>query len=200
MNIRLHQRGFTLLEMVVAVSIFAFMGVMAFGGLNSMSRSSQITTETGNRLGEVQFAVTYLARDFMQFSPRRIRNQFGDEEPQLVLDEEGLRFTRSGWDNLLQQPRSSLQRLHYRFADQQLIRTHWRNLDQGIGEEPVDRVLLNGLKSVQFRLLSAQEEIIDRWPFEGGIEPGKPVVLEVVLQVDGLGEINRVMEVPSGAL
>ena len=194
------QRGFTLLEMVVAVSIFAFMGVMAFGGLNSMSRSSQITTETGNRLGEVQFAVTYLVRDFIQLSPRKIRNQFGDEEPQLILDEDGLRFTRSGWDNLLQQPRSNLQRVFYRFADQRLIRTHWRNLDQGIGEEPVDRVLLKGLKSVQFRLMSAEEEIIDRWPFEAGIQQGDPVVLEVVMQVDGLGEITRVLEVPAGAL
>ncbi len=194
------QGGFTLLEMVVAVAIFAFMGVMAFGGLNSMTRSSQATTETGNRLGEVQFAVTYLVRDFMQLSPRKIRNQYGDVEDQLVLDEEGLRFTRSGWDNLLGQSRSTLQRLHYRLVDDRLVRTHWRNLDQGIAEESIDRVLLSGLKTLRFRLMSAEEEIIDSWPFEAGVPAGQPVVLEVVMQVDGLGEITRVLELPEGAI
>lgn len=194
------QKGFTLLEMVVAVAIFAFMGVMALGGLNSMSRSAQATGETGNRLGEVQFAVTYLVRDFMQLSPRRIRNRFGDEEAQLILDAEGLRFTRSGWDNLLGQPRSHLQRLHYRLVDRRLIRSHWRHLDQGIAEAPIDQVLLTGVRSLRFRLLDAEEAVIDSWPFEAGIPPGKPVVLEVVMQIDGLGEITRVLEVPGGAI
>ena len=186
--------------MVVAVAIFAFMGVMAFGGLNSMMRSGEVTSETSNRLGEIQFAVTYLARDWMQLSPRKIRNRFGDNEDQLILDEEGLRFTRSGWDNLLSQPRSTLQRVQYRFEENRLIRRHWRNLDQGISEEPIDAVLLNGVDSLRFRLRSAEEELIENWPFEGGIAPGKPVVLEVVIDVAGIGEVTRVLEVPDGAI
>ena len=39
MKILTRQRGFTLFEMVIAVSIFALMGVVAFGGLGQMTRT-----------------------------------------------------------------------------------------------------------------------------------------------------------------
>ena len=38
-------QGFTLFEMVIAVSIFALMGVIAFGGLGQMTRTGQAVAD-----------------------------------------------------------------------------------------------------------------------------------------------------------
>jgi prepilin-type N-terminal cleavage/methylation domain-containing protein len=43
-------KGFTLFEMVVAVSIFALMGVIAFGGLGQMTRNGQSVADANSRL------------------------------------------------------------------------------------------------------------------------------------------------------
>ena len=45
---RHHIRGFTLFEMLIAVSIFAFMGVIAFGGLSQMTRAGQAVVDANN--------------------------------------------------------------------------------------------------------------------------------------------------------
>jgi general secretion pathway protein J len=105
--------GFTLFEMVIAVSIFALMGVIAFGGLGHMTRTGQAVADANDRLADLQFAVVYFNRDWTQVSPRRIRNQYGDEEANIVIENDAITFTRSGWSNLLGQPRSTLQRVQY---------------------------------------------------------------------------------------
>ena len=105
------QSGFTLFEMVVAVAIFAVMGVIALTGLNHMTRNGQELARANDRLADLQFAVVYFSRDWMQVSARRIRDQYGDEQPSVRLDEDSISFTRNGLDNLLQLPRSSLQRV-----------------------------------------------------------------------------------------
>ena len=51
--------GFTLFEMVIAVSIFALMGVIALGGLGQMTRTGQSVADANDRLSDLQFAVVY---------------------------------------------------------------------------------------------------------------------------------------------
>ena len=59
-------RGFTLFEMVIAVSIFALMGVIAFGGLGQMTRTGEAVADANDRLSDLQFAVVYFNREWVQ--------------------------------------------------------------------------------------------------------------------------------------
>ncbi len=52
--------------------------------------------EANNRLSDLQFAVAYFNRDWTQVSPRKIRNQYGDEENNVVISDAGITFARSG--------------------------------------------------------------------------------------------------------
>jgi general secretion pathway protein J len=196
----IRNQGFTLLEMLVAVAIFAVMAGIAYSSLNQTVKIGNQVSEAGHRLSELQFALSYFNRDWMQVSPRKIRNQYGDTENQIVLADNSISFTRSGWGNLLQHKRSELQRVQYQLVDNKLLRRHWRSLDQGIGEEPLTTVILSAVESFEIQFIDAEEQPINRWPDEVTQGLGEPIALIMVVNLDKFGEIRRILEVPDGVL
>ena len=194
--------GFTLFEMVSAVSIFALNGVIAFGGLGQMTRTGQAVADANDRLSDLQFAVVYFNREWIQVSPRRIRNQFGDEEPNIDIDDNVITFTRSGWSNILGQRRSTLQRVQYGLLDNKFVRRHWRSLDQGIAEQPIQTVLLENVESLEIEFQDSSGKSIAEWPRGPGSdsESGEPILLMFRLELPDMGEITRLLEVPKGVI
>jgi general secretion pathway protein J len=192
--------GFTLFEMVIAVSIFALMSVVGFGALGQMTRTGQAVTDANDRLSDMQFAVVYFNRDWIQVSPRKIRNQYGDEESNIIIADNSITFTRSGWSNLLGHKRSTLQRVQYLVIDDQLVRRHWASLDQGIAEQPIQVVLLDDVESMEAELQNSSGRAIRSWPADEGANDGSPVLLAFRLELPDMGEIRRLLEVPKGAL
>jgi len=193
--------GFTLLEMVVAVAIFAVMASIAYSGLNHTIKTGNQVSESNQRLSELQFALSYFSRDWLQVSSRKVRNQYGDEESNIVIEDNSISFTRSGWSNLLQRKRSNLQRVQYLVLDSKLVRRHWLSLDQGIGEEPFDSVMLHNVKTLEINFVDAAEKAIDSWPNElvqDGSSP--PLALKISVEIASLGKTWRYLEIPDGAL
>ena len=193
--------GFTLLEMVVAVAIFAVMASIAYSGLNHTIKTGNQVSESNQRLSELQFALSYFSRDWLQVSSRKVRNQYGDEESNIVIEDNSISFTRSGWSNLLQRKRSNLQRVQYLVLDSKLVRRHWLSLDQGIGEEPFDSVMLHNVKTLEINFVDAAEKNIDSWPNEL-IQDGSssPIALKIGVEIASLGKTWRYLEIPDGAL
>jgi general secretion pathway protein J len=200
MKISPRQLGFTLFEMVIAVSIFALMGVIAFGGLAQMTRTGQAVADANDRLSDLQFAVVYFNREWIQVSPRKVRNQYGDEEPNIIIDDNVITFTRSGWSNILGQRRSTLQRVQYLLLDNKFVRRHWRSLDQGIAEQPIQVVLLEDVESMEVEFQDGLGKSIEEWPLGAGSDDGEPIMLMFRLELPDMGEITRLLEVPRGVI
>lgn len=196
----LNIRGFTLFEMVIAVAIFMIMGAIAYPGLTHMAKTGQIIGESNQRISELQFAVTYLSRDWIQISPRKIRNRYGDEESNLLIENDSITFTRGGRSNLTGQLRSELQRVRYRVVDRALVREHWISLDQAIEEEPFGSVLMRGVESFQVNLIDSSEKEIETWPEIQAVGTGSPIALEFSIETIELGSVSRILEIPGGAL
>lgn len=194
------QYGFTLIEMVIAVSIFALMSAMAYSGLNHTIKIGSQVSEANQRLSELQFGLAYFARDWMQVSARKIRNQYGDEENNIVLEDDGITFTRSGWTNLLQTKRSELQRVQYLLIDNNLVRRHWRSLDQGIAEQPLATILIHDVESLAINFINPSELEIPDWPDESGRDGDDPIALIIDIELAQMGQIRRILEIPSGLL
>ena len=196
-------QGFTLLEVLVAIAIFAFVGVMALSGYTQLQKQTEYQQTRLERIREVQRAVQTLAQDLTQIEPRAIREPIGDQRVPAVLAGDSvdykLEFTRSGWMNTAGLPRPTLQRVAYRLDQDGLWRDHWRVLDRTQTAEPVRVRLLSGVRAVNFRFLSPAQEWVERWPQPGGNpvdqERLRPAAVEVTLDLEDWGEIKRIIEV-----
>jgi general secretion pathway protein J len=197
------QHGFTLLEVLVAIAIFAFVGVMALSGYTQLQKQTEYQQLRLERIREIQRAVQTLAQDFTQLEPRAIREPLGDQRLPALMAGEGIdykvEFTRAGWSNTAGLPRPTLQRVAYRLDQDGLWRDYWRVLDRTQASEPVRYKLLTGVRAVSFRFLAPSQEWVDLWPQPGGnpVEQQRlrPAAVEVTLDLEDWGQIRRVIEV-----
>lgn len=191
-----HQRGFTLLELIIVVAIFGVLSAMAYGGLNSVLKSRVHIEKSLERTAEYQKAYMRLRNDFQETRNRPARDGYGDTQPALVTDHDGnVEFSRAGWRNPTGQPRPSLERVIYRYDanKKNLIRSSYRVLDQAQDSKPVDQVLLESVEEVRWRYLNANREWSAEWPARNSRSSGNivpPLAVELTLRTTDLGELR----------
>lgn len=199
---RASSKGFTLLELMIAVGIFALIGAIATSGFWSAQQSKERVQEKVDRLAKLQMAFTILGRDLRQAVARPIRDDYGDTQPAFTGAGEGfgslLEFTRAGLRNPTGQPRSHLERVAYGVVDGELRRATWWVLDRSQGLQPSETVLLDKIADLSLRFLDQQGQPQSQWPpLVAGNEspPPLPMGIEVTLKTDDLGEIVRLYRV-----
>ncbi len=193
------QQGFTLLELLIASTIFAIMAIMAYGGLANVINNSGSSEQALKRLQQIQQSVSVISRDLWQIMPRDIRDEYGNKQPYLNAGNNIdylIEFTRGGRVNPANLLRSTLQRVAYQLEDEKLIRLQWPQLDSAPGTEPKKTVLIDNIESVTFRFLDQNAESNEQWPplnASSGIN-STPVALsaiEIIIQLKDWGEIRR---------
>jgi general secretion pathway protein J len=200
---RVRARGFTLLEVLIAVAIFVIVGALAMGGYNELVKQSDIVEASNKRSRQVQSAIQRLVQDFATLEPRPVREPLGESfRPALRADarsEELAELTHSGWANPAGMPRSTLQRVIYRVEDKKLVREYWYVLDRTMSGEPASAVVLNDVERATFRFLDNNRRWHEQWPPIGYSAPDvlrvRPIAVEITLELEDWGEIKRLVEV-----
>ncbi|MGF1643530.1 MAG: type II secretion system minor pseudopilin GspJ [Thiotrichales bacterium] len=194
--------GFTLLELMIAISIFAVVSALAYGGLNAVLVSANVTRDAATELEALQLGMAIMTQDLSQITDRPIRDPFGDQQPALQSPDPrhgGAQFTRRGWPNPNQQMRGTLQRLYYRHEVDTLWRGYWPALDAGPNDEPVEVRLLEGIERFGLRFMAEDHSWVERWPplstTPDEAPSGIPRAVELTLQATRWGEIQRVIVV-----
>lgn len=200
-------RGFTLIELMVALFITAIVFAMGYGAINQALTNRQALEEKQERLLSVQTTMRVLAQDFGQLASRPIRDPTGDSwQPVLrsgQTPQPYLTFTRGGWANPAGVQRPTLQRVSYVLEKNIFRREHTPVLDALLSSQLVKRELLTQVKSVTFRYMDVQRQWRDRWP--PNAVPGdpnanlrsRPIAVEVTLELEDWGKLRRVFEVPT---
>ncbi|WP_269518145.1 type II secretion system minor pseudopilin GspJ [Alteromonas sp. BMJM2] len=155
------QRGFTLIEILVAMAIFTLIGLASTGLLTTVIDSNSLSQERFEKLQLLQRAMVTIERDIQQAVSRPLR--VNGEKREIVMaggevdgsDDDGIGFVRGGWHNpQLMLPRSTLQYVAYRLRDNRLERLYSNYVDNVIGYEPKVRVLLENIESFKVEFLS----------------------------------------------
>lgn len=193
-------RGFTLLELLVAVALLAVIGAMAYGGLDSVMASRTGIEARLAAIAELQRAVGLLERDLAMAAPRAIRDGFGGKESAMMsrpVAGRRLSLTRGGPRQPPGVERSSLQRVDYGLVGRTLVRSHWRQLDRTPGAAPLTTELLEGVEGLNFRFLDQRGDWHGDWPPAGeeGTSERLPAAVEVRLQHERWGGLRRVVAV-----
>ena len=200
------QRGFTLIEIVIAVMITAILFTMAYGAIQQALLNRDRLKENSDRLQALQFTMRSLVQDFTQMVPRMARDPLGQGHQPTVnspANSGQVTLTRGGWMNPLGAERSTLQRVRYRLEDGKLLREHWLVLDPLIDPAPVKRELVDGVRSFSLRFYNEGRNWQDSWPPPSlSTTPQeidlqwRPAAVEIILELEDWGRITRMVEVP----
>ncbi|MGD8998846.1 MAG: type II secretion system minor pseudopilin GspJ [Granulosicoccaceae bacterium] len=194
------QSGMTLLELLIAVAVFAVLATLAYGGLDAVLNTSRAAQEEMARLAEVQRALARISADIEQMAVRPVRDNYGDTLAPLRIEQDDslgarIEFTRHGNHNLTGQARSTLQRIAYTLRDGRLVRQSWGVLDRAQDTIPYEAELLEGVTRFEVDVLQAQQAEAAGQPGEVAGTQVLPGAVEIRFELQQWGEFRRLIRV-----
>ena len=187
------QRGFTLLEVLVAIAIFSLLGLATWQLLDRVLHSDRRIASHEQRLRHLQRAMSLLERD-LQLASRRALSDDASASQAMIGQPGELRLVRGGWRNPLDQPRSELLQVRHLWRDELWLR---ETLPLQGGAQPQRQVLLEGVSLTRLRYIDGHGQAHTGWPADGQTL-GLPGALEIVIDAPGFPDIRRVILMPGG--
>lgn len=199
-------RGFTLLEVLVAIAVTAIVAAMAASAFNSAEIAQQRTKHKLEQMQRLDRAWLSLETDLRNAIGRVLFSSYGDAIPAMLIDqseEDWLTFLRGGRPNPLHFYRSEMARVRYRLEENVLLRDMWNdpaNMDDDLA---YTQKLLEGVEEVQVRILPPgarsvyEGPWVDDWPpqqAQGAIPRG----IEITMVMQDGGEITRLFALAPG--
>ncbi|UQV18782.1 type II secretion system minor pseudopilin GspJ [Brevundimonas albigilva] len=190
--------GFTLVEVLVALAVFA---LIAAAGALVLARTIDtrfIVHEHAERIAELQRMRALLKADLAQAAPRRTRAPTGRPLPralmgQTVPGDPVLTLVRAAWSNPDGAARPGLQRVEYRVVENRLERRASTYLDGARAGPP--QVLYRGVSDVAVTFIQDGSEAP---AFLSSRDRPLPQAVRIVMTLDGLGRVDQLFAVSAG--
>ncbi len=194
--------AFTLLEIIIAMTISAVIGVYTLLLLDNSTQAQSKIEQRAERYNEIERSFLFLSNDIRQIAPRPFRNEYGDKQNNLMSDDvDGLTFTRMGRRNPAALPRSSLEKLNYKVEEGKLFRISYSYPDGMPLDLGSKRRLLDRVEKLSV-LFYQDENWIDFWPpqqldFQAQSKASVqlPLAVKIVLELKDLGKVERIFVV-----
>lgn len=204
--------GFTLIEVVIAVTIMAIIGVISYQSLDVSERSQRVLKENMKELARLDRVWLRLENDLHNIVNHSVRQQYGPGSgsilPPLQAESGGdywLTIMRGGHSNPLNFVRTELIRVGYRLEDETLWRDVWYNLSSVDEEQSRGQKIIENVERIEVRLLKRNASSfsggpwLDRWPEADVNAFEMPLALEVTLKLEDKAEIKRLFSIVEGA-
>ena len=213
-------KGFTLLEVLLALSIFALIGAGSFQLISSSVNAQQRSEQRMLYLRSVDRLFGSMERDLLQAVERPVRDGYGDSLKAFIGDRESIEFTHGGWanrpaaiaSNSGRPAHANLKRSAYRFElldhgggyQGRWSSYFWDVLDRVPSSESQSGLVLDGVERVTLRYQSHGKNWSNYWPVTVQDNPSEygelPLAIEVEFVLVDFGRVRRLFQVSSSVL
>ena len=187
----MRRAGFTLVEVLIALAVFALIGGAGALVLSQAVDSRFAVKTASDRIAEIQRARALMRADIGQAVGRRTRTPTGRPLPRPMVagqapGEPLLVLTRAGWSNPGEEARPSLQRVEYRLVEDRLERRASRYLDGARPGPP--QVLFRGVRQARATFVRDGAEAPAYI-----VSPDRPLpdAVKISLTLDGYGPVDQ---------
>ncbi|MEP7083573.1 MAG: type II secretion system minor pseudopilin GspJ [Betaproteobacteria bacterium] len=159
---RVAARGFTLIEVLLALAIMATLAITGYRALSGMLEGEQRVAQERERWRELDLFFARLEHDLGHVLPRAYR--IGDAGmPAMYLRDSALAFVRGT-------PGEAPQRIGYRWNDGRIELLYWPQLDAPAAAEPSAYPVAEAVESWRISFANRSGQWVERWG-----EPGPQI-------------------------
>jgi len=177
------QSGLTLIELIVAMALLALLTVMAYRGLDSMTRANDRTLTETERWRTATLFLERFAADVSQPARRQVRGSegvllpawWGRVMPEPAGTDSQFEFSRKS------PPGQDESRLGYRLRGGTVELLVWRVLDRAPASSVETYPVLENVSALRFRHLDARGLWQDQWPLTDTEPLPRAVSIELTL-------------------
>jgi general secretion pathway protein J len=192
-------KAFTLVELLVALAIFAILAGFAYRGLQGMLDSRAALDRETRKWRDVAIFVARIERDLSavlatQQAPGPVQRRPAPltSVVETTTPSDGLALTRSG-NTLQENALAAPQRVAYRLRDGSIERLTWTSVDPAPRDEPASVPVLGSVAALGFRFLLENGEWRGNW---GVTERTLPAAVEVTLKLASGETLVRLVDLP----
>lgn len=161
----MRQRGFTLIEILLAVMVFAMLMLATFQIFDSVIRTNERSEKQFDQQNELNIAWAIMLQDLLQIRARTHRDIQGDAVSALQTNDEYLmQFIRGGLPPIQGITPGGMQLVAYSLEENILYRHSWAVLDLANDSEPFKQALISNIDTVTIEMLTKRNEWSEVWP------------------------------------
>lgn len=197
-------RGFTLIEILIALAIFALLASITSSSLYYAFNTRTRVNEQSNQLSELQMAISIMQQETTQAIERSIQSADEHSFPVFIGQSRYVEFTHDGIVNpQYNEQRSTLKRVALLCVNGNFIHRTWETLDTVDRNNYEDKILLTNVDDCHFNYLNEEMQLLAEWR-ENAVTQNQrkallPKAIQVNLKLHTWGEINLLFIIP-GAL
>lgn len=210
----MNNKGFTLVEILVALFVFLMMSLIATASLYQVFQTKETLEKHLKQLSQLQIAIAILQSDLEQIIDRPILDNNGKTELRALIGNAAeIQFTRTGALNpLATLAKSHLERVGYLLVKQDLVRQSWSVLDRAPKTEVHPRILLENVSGLKIAYLTEDKKSYAFWPPSGqymgqamiqnpqSASSVFPKAIEIEMNIQALGQYKIMVTVNAKSL
>jgi general secretion pathway protein J len=186
--IHTRRRGFTLIEVLIAIAIVAVIALLGYRALAALSDAETRLAAEATRWRTLDLFFARLEGDMRQAVPRSARSGSTREAPWLgfIADpgsnggDSALAFSRAGPEFNLE-PGSAGQRIGYRLRNGNVEVLYWTSYDRPPDAQATSYALLADVARFQLTYLARDNTWVDGWPITGDTDLPRAVLVQLTL-------------------